>query len=83
MFDPNGVALDVFGDKATSDSRRRCHPAEGDEGGRVLLDMHLSVTVLYAVAYAGWKHMVGNHQDTGVDTKGNKYGRVSGFESCR
>ena len=57
MFEPNGVALDIFGDKETSDARRRCQPADGDEAGRVLIDMHLSVAVLYAVAYIGSKHM--------------------------
>lgn len=63
MFNPNGVALDIFGDKATSDARRRCQPAEGDEDGRVLLDMHLSVATLYMLAYAGWQYMVGKLQD--------------------
>ena len=56
-FEPNGVALDIFGDKETSDARRRCQPDDGDEAGRVLMDMHLSVVTLYAAAYVGWKHM--------------------------
>ena len=57
MFELNGMALDIFGDKATSDSRRRCQPADGDEDGRVLMDMHLSVTILYSVAYIGLQYM--------------------------
>lgn len=51
------MALDIFGDKETSDARRRCQPDEGDESARVLMDMHLSVAVLYAIGYMGWKHM--------------------------
>eukprot|EP00903_Cladosiphon_okamuranus_P012371 g11596.t1 len=57
MFEPNGVALDIFGDKSKSDARRRCQPADGDEDARKLFDMHLSVAILYAVAYVGSKHM--------------------------
>lgn len=53
MFQPNGVALDIFGDKETSDARRRCQPAEGDEQARALFDMHLSVANLYATGYMG------------------------------
>eukprot|EP00903_Cladosiphon_okamuranus_P012376 g11599.t1 len=56
-FEPNGVALDIFGDKQTSDARRRCQPTDGDEIGLVLFDMHLSVAVLYAVAYVGLTNM--------------------------
>lgn len=75
MFDPNGVALDVFGDKETSDARRRCQPADDDEAGRILLDMHLSVTVLYTVAYAGWKHMVRKLQGRGLRREREEAGR--------
>eukprot|EP00752_Nemacystus_decipiens_P014976 g13334.t1 len=57
MFEPNGVALDIFGDKETSDARRRCQPADGDEDGAVLFNMHLSVTGLYMAAYVGSEHM--------------------------
>lgn len=57
MFDPNGVALDIFGDKETSDARRRCQPADGDEAGRVLMDMHLSVANIYAVGYIGLQQL--------------------------
>ncbi|CAB1104024.1 CPO-like [Ectocarpus sp. CCAP 1310/34] len=55
MFEPNGVALDIFGDKETSDARRRCQPATEED--RVIFDLHLSVSVLYAISYIGWKYM--------------------------
>lgn len=55
MFEPNGVALDIFGDKETSDARRRCQPTTEED--RVLFDLHLSVSLLYAISYIGWKHM--------------------------
>jgi len=57
MFEPNGVALDIFGDKETSDARRRCQPAEGDEGSREIFDLHLAVTILYSLAYIGSEYM--------------------------
>eukprot|EP00903_Cladosiphon_okamuranus_P005324 g5322.t1 len=57
MFEPNGVALDVFGDKETSDARRRYQPADGDETGRRLFDMHLTVAILYMVTYVGSTYM--------------------------
>lgn len=57
MFEPNGVALDIFGDKETSDARRRCQPADGDEDGAVLFNMHLGVAGLYMAAYVGSEHM--------------------------
>eukprot|EP00752_Nemacystus_decipiens_P012197 g10813.t1 len=57
MFEPNGVALDVFGDKETSDARRRCQPADGDESGSELINMHLSVAILYLLAHAGSTYM--------------------------
>lgn len=57
MFEPNGVALDIFGDKETSDARRRCQPADGDESGRDILDLHLAATVLYALGYMGSEYM--------------------------
>lgn len=57
MFEPNGVALDIFGDKETSDARRRCQPAtDGDEAERVLFDMHLNVAFMYALTYYRLKH---------------------------
>ncbi|CAM9150528.1 unnamed protein product [Ectocarpus sp. 8 AP-2014] len=55
MFEPNGVALDIFGDKETSDARRRCQPTTEED--RVIFDLHLSVSVSYAISYIGWKHM--------------------------
>ncbi|CAM9270140.1 unnamed protein product [Ectocarpus sp. 6 AP-2014] len=57
MFESNGVALDIFGDKETSDARRRCQPADGDEDAAVLFNMHLGVAGLYMVAYVGSEHM--------------------------
>ncbi len=59
MFHPNGVALDIFGDKATSDARRRCQPAEGDESARVLMDLHLATAIMYAYAYDALLHRPG------------------------
>ncbi len=56
MFQPNGVALDIFGDKSTSDARRRCQPAEVNQVGPALINVHMSAAVLYAVAYFGWKY---------------------------
>lgn len=44
-------ALDIFGDKGTSDARRRCQPESDEE--RELFDLHLRVAVMYAVAYGG------------------------------
>eukprot|EP00752_Nemacystus_decipiens_P017791 g15951.t1 len=57
MFQPNGVALDAFGDKETSDARRRCPPADGDEGGEELFDMHLKVALQYAFGYSRVQHV--------------------------
>ena len=58
MFHPNMRALDIFGDKETSDSRRRCQPArEDDDGAKLLFDLHLRVAITYTVAYAGIKAM--------------------------
>ncbi|CAM9609976.1 unnamed protein product, partial [Hapterophycus canaliculatus] len=50
-------ALDIFGDKDTSDSRRRCQPEEDDAEGRALFDLHLRVAVVYAVAYSANEDM--------------------------
>lgn len=55
MFRPNGVALDIFGDRETSDYRRRCQPTNDEE--RELFDLHLRVAVIYTVTYAGLKDM--------------------------
>ncbi|CAM9509280.1 unnamed protein product, partial [Scytosiphon promiscuus] len=44
-------ALDIFGDKDTSDARRRCRPESDDVEGWALFDLHLRVAVMYAVAY--------------------------------
>eukprot|EP00752_Nemacystus_decipiens_P007406 g6624.t1 len=57
MFEPNGLALDVFGDRETSDSRRRCQPADGDEDGQQLFKMHLTVAVVYAVSHVASEYM--------------------------
>lgn len=56
MFEPNEVALDIFGDEDTSDARRRCQPTEATESGPALINLHMSAAVLYAAAYFGWKH---------------------------
>ncbi|CAN0194683.1 unnamed protein product [Scytosiphon promiscuus] len=50
-------ALDIFGDKDTSDARRRCRPESDDTEGWALFDLHLRVAVMYAVAYAGSEAM--------------------------
>jgi len=40
VFEPNAVALDIFGKEDTSGARRRCsQSAEGDKIGRVILDI--------------------------------------------
>ncbi|CAM9184717.1 unnamed protein product, partial [Laminaria digitata] len=52
MFDTNLKALDIFGDKYTSDARRRCQPAD-DEDAQLLFDLHLRVGIVYAIAYTG------------------------------
>lgn len=57
MLEPNGVALDIFGDKETSDARRRCQPDEGDEDGLELMDLHLSVAILYSLGRIGSEYM--------------------------
>eukprot|EP00904_Undaria_pinnatifida_P002795 jgi/Undpi1/12516/HiC_scaffold_6.g02185.m1 len=58
MFHSNMRALDIFGDKETSDSRRRCQPArEDDDDAKLLFDLHLRVAVTYTVAYAGIQAM--------------------------
>lgn len=51
MFHTNGVALDVFGDKKTSDARRRCQPSHGED--TTLFDLHLRVAIIYTFVYAG------------------------------
>lgn len=45
-------ALDIFGDKNTSDARRRCRPESDDTEGWELFDMHLRVAAMYASSYA-------------------------------
>lgn len=55
MFHPNQVALDIFGDRQTSDGRRRCQPEEGES--RALFDMHLRVAIVYALVYGGLQAM--------------------------
>lgn len=55
MFHSNGVALDIFGDKATSSARRRCKPSAGAE--TELFDLHLRVGIMYVATYAGLKNM--------------------------
>ena len=57
MFHSNMRALDIFGDKATSDSRRRCQPAGENADANLLFDLHLRVAITYTVAYAGIKAM--------------------------
>lgn len=57
MFHPNNKALDIFGDKDTSDSRRRCQPDEDDGEGKTLFDLHLGVSIIYAVVYGGYLSM--------------------------
>lgn len=54
MFHTNMKALDIFGDKDTSDARRRCQPADNDdEDAQLLFDLHLRVAITYSLAYAG------------------------------
>lgn len=48
-------AIDIFGDKYTSDSRRRCQP-EGDDD-KTFFDLHLRVAITYLVGYAGAQTM--------------------------
>lgn len=57
MFHPKETALDIFGDKETSDSRRRCKPAEDDEEGTLLFDIHLRMAVIYAAVYTAIQAM--------------------------
>ena len=52
MFHTNVRALDIFGDKQTSDARRRCRPADEDEDAQLLYDLHLRVGVVYVIVYA-------------------------------
>lgn len=59
MFHTTQTALDIFGDKETSDSRRRCQ-ADGDDDNEefnFLFDMHLRVAVVYTLAYGGIQGM--------------------------
>lgn len=55
MFTAIPTALDIFGDKETSDVRRRCQPDEGE--GTSLLDLHLTISGFYVYAYAGVRTM--------------------------
>ena len=57
MFHPNLKALDIFGDKETSDARRRCQPDEDDADGQLLFDLHMRVTFMYTIMYAGLQAM--------------------------
>lgn len=56
MFRPGGVALDIFGDKTTSDARRRCQPEEGEDS--TLFDLHLNVAVAYTLVYGALQGML-------------------------
>ena len=51
MFHPTETALDVFGDKSTSDARRRCQPGAGEDS--TLFDLHLRVAIVYTFVYSG------------------------------
>ncbi|CAM9971686.1 unnamed protein product [Ascophyllum nodosum] len=51
MYRSGNVALDIFGDKTTSDARRRCQPDEFDTEGQEFLDLHLRVAMLYTLVY--------------------------------
>ncbi|CAM9971879.1 unnamed protein product, partial [Ascophyllum nodosum] len=53
MFRPGNVALDIFGDKETSDARRRCQPDPFDSEGQDLFDLHLRVAIMYTLVYGG------------------------------
>lgn len=57
MFHPNSKALDIFGDKDTSDARRRCRPDDDDEEGQLLYNLHLGITIIYAAVYGGYQFM--------------------------
>ncbi|CAM9971823.1 unnamed protein product [Ascophyllum nodosum] len=51
MYRSGNVALDIFGDKTTSDARRRCQPDEFDTEEQEFLDLHLRVAILYTLVY--------------------------------
>lgn len=57
MFHANSKALDIFGDKTTSNDRRRCQPDEDDEEGQLLYNLHLGVTIIYTAVYGGYQYM--------------------------
>ncbi|CAM9235018.1 unnamed protein product [Laminaria digitata] len=57
MFHANNKALDIFGDKTTSDSRRRCQPNQDDADAKLLHDLHLGVAIIYAAVYGGYLAM--------------------------
>lgn len=53
MFHPEQTALDIFGDKETSDARRRCQPDQNqdDQDATFLMDMHMRVAIIYTLVY--------------------------------
>lgn len=55
MFHTNNIALDIFGDADTSNSRRRCQPTTPEEAS--LFDLHLRVAIMYTFVYAGLQGM--------------------------
>lgn len=57
MFHINSKALDIFGDKETSNARRRCLPDENDADAQFLFDLHRRVTFIYTIIYAGIQAM--------------------------
>lgn len=55
MFHTTLTALDIFGDKETSEARRRCQPDAGEDF--LLFDMHLRVAIVYTLAYGALQDM--------------------------
>lgn len=53
MFHTNDIALDIFGDKDTSDARRRCQPTATAAEETSLFDLHLRVAIMYTFVYGG------------------------------
>lgn len=51
MFRPGEAALDIFGDKETSDARRRCQPDSSDADEQALFAVHFRVAIMYTFVY--------------------------------
>lgn len=57
MFNTNFKALDIFGDKETSDARRRCMPDDNETDAQLLFDLHMRGTVIYTIVCGGIQAM--------------------------